>query len=128
MAAYAMSIQILKHMQFFTTGDSSLLAEKTVEYTERNIQYARANLQVDGLQFSAQSLLNFHNEWLFLTNFLATDLDKGTPIITLVDDASSWQPGMYVVDNNCVKSAQWINWMSVRFVTGRLWVRSSSDS
>ena len=65
------------------------------EIMEVNMKYARANLQVGNIRFSAKSLLHNIDSWFFHVNFLAIDADKGMPIVTLVDDATSWHTGYY---------------------------------
>ena len=73
-----------------------MFAQATNEFVDRNIKSARANLQVGNIQFSAISEINLEKEWMYYTNFLATDVDVGKPIIDLVDDATSWQTGIMI--------------------------------
>ena len=61
------------------------------------MKYARANLQVGNIRFSAKSLLHNIDSWFFHVNFLAIDADKGMPIVTLVDDATSWHTGIFIM-------------------------------
>ena len=80
-----------------TTGDQSLYAYDTNSIVKRNKKYARANLQVGNIMFSAKSMINLEDEWEFHVNFLAVDADKGMPIVTLVDDATSWNTGIFIM-------------------------------
>ena len=82
---------------YYVTGDSSTLTESKNVFVERNIKYARANLQIGDIQFSAVSKLDFANKWDYKTNFLATDVDVGKPIVDLVDDATSWHTGIMML-------------------------------
>ena len=81
----------------FTTGDLSLYAYDTNTIVERNMKHARASLQVGNIMFSAKSMINLEDEWGFHVNFLAVDADKGMPIVTLVDDATSWHTGIFII-------------------------------
>ena len=74
-----------------------MFAQSTNDFVDRNIKSARANLQVGNIQFSAISELNLEKEWMYYTNFLATDVDVGKPIVDLVDDATSWHTGNMIL-------------------------------